>query len=147
MDIITALQNKKDTEAYQLFLQLEKESAESQRLYAYFDDFIHLLGHKSSFVRVRGFRLACAQARWDKENKIERTIDLLLSMLDDEKPAAVRQCLAVLPQTLQEKPGLARNVEEKLKVMRLEKYQDSMASLLKKDIAKLQKAINHMADS
>ena len=35
-------------------------------LYPLFEDFLGLLGSESAFVRVRGFRLACAQAKWDK---------------------------------------------------------------------------------
>lgn len=40
MDIISGLQNKKDTYAHQLLLQLESQSAESNKLYHYFEDFM-----------------------------------------------------------------------------------------------------------
>ena len=52
--------------------------------------------YQSSFVRVRGFRLCCAQAQWDSENKLERHIDELLAILDDDKPTAVRQYMSAV---------------------------------------------------
>lgn len=137
MDIIAGLKSKRNVDAYQLLLMLERESAESNVLYDCFEEFIGLLKSENSFVRVRGFRLACAQARWDVEHKIEKNFDTLLIMLDDEKPAAVRQCLAALRTVLSCKPDLAGRLAEKLRAMDLSKYPDSMAPLLRKDIEEL----------
>ncbi len=137
MDIIAGLQNKNHAEAYQLLLELEGRSAESDELYEYFEVFLSLLESKSSFVRTRGFRLACAQAQWDVENKIEKNLDALLSMLEDEKPTAVRQCLAALHQVVLYQPHLMERIEEKLKAMDLSKYKDSMRPLIEKDVEAL----------
>lgn len=139
MDIVAGLQNKNDKEAHQLLLQLESRSAETDELYAYFEDFMGLLKCKSSFVRTRGFRLICALAQWDHENKIERNIDALLSMLDDEKPTAVRQCLAALHNVVLYKPDLSEIIEAKLDHLDLSKYKDSMSPLIQKDIDELRK--------
>lgn len=92
---------------------------------------------KSSFVRTRGFRLACAQAKWDVDEKIEKNLDRLLSMLDDQKPTAVRQCLAALHIVVLYKPNLAERIGEKLDTMDLSKYKDSMRPLIQKDIEEL----------
>lgn len=142
MDFITGLQSKKDTEAHQLLLQLEKQSAESNTLYEYFDDFIKLLKNKSSFVRTRGFRLACAQAQWDAENKIEKNLEVMLLILDDEKPTAVRQCLTSLHTVVLYKPELFETIIAKLDAMDLSKYKDSMSPLIKKDMEELRKMMN-----
>lgn len=142
MDIIMGLQNKKDTKAHQLLLQLEKQSAESNTLYEYFDDFIKLLKNKSSFVRTRGFRLACVQAKWDVENKIKKNLELMLLMLDDEKPTAVRQCLTALHTVVLYKPELCETIIAKLEAMDLSKYKDSMSPLIKKDMDELRKMMN-----
>ena len=139
MDIVAGLQNKNDKEAHQLLLQLESRSAETDELYAYFEDFVGLMKGKSSYVRTRGFRLICAQAQWDHENKIERNIDVLLSMLDDEKPTAVRQCLAALHNIVLYKPDLSETIEAKLDQMDLSKYKDSLSPLIQKDIDELRK--------
>ena len=118
MDIIAGLQNKKDTEAHQLLLQLEAQSADSDELYGYFDEFLELMKSKSSFVRTRGFRLACAQAKWDVDEKIEKNLDRLLSMLNDQKPTAVRQCLAALHIVVLYKPNLAERIGGKFRYHR-----------------------------
>ena len=52
-----------------------------------------MLKNEKSFVRVRAFRLICALAKWDIENKIEDNIDLILNELDDDTSTSVRQCL------------------------------------------------------
>ena len=140
MDLIAGLQSKNHQEAYQLLLLLEKESAESNGLYGSFEDFIGLLNSKSSFVRTRGFRLACAQARWDTEDKLAANLDVLLKMLEDEKPTAVRQCLASLRGVVRCKPQLVSEIEEKLNAMDLGKYQDSMRPLIQADIAALRES-------
>lgn len=141
MDIFTLLQSKKNKEAYQLLLQLEQQSEESDELYPLVDGFLDLLESKSSFVRVRGFRLACAQARWDTENKLEAHLDRLLAMLDDEKPTAVRQCLAALGPVVRWKPGLAGRIGRRLEDMDPSKYGGSMAPLIEKDRQALQELV------
>ncbi len=137
MNIVAGLQNKNNTEAYQLLLLLEKESAESDALYGNFEDFVGLLKNKSSFVRTRGFRLACAQARWDVEDKLAANMEMLLDMLDDEKPTAVRQCLEALQGVVRYKPQLVGDIEKRLDTMDLKKYKDSMRPLIVADMAAL----------
>ena len=141
MEMMTVLRGKNSTEGYQLLQLLEQRSAESDELYASLEDFLGLLSDRSSLVRVRGFRLACAQARWDAEGKLDRAVHALLSMLEDEKPTAVRQCLSALPELLRWKPELAGAVEAKLAAIDLTKYSGSMRPLLEKDIAELQKRL------
>lgn len=131
---------KNNTATYRFLLELETTSAESDELYNYFEDFLKLLSHKSSFVRVRGFCMCCAQAQWDSKNKLEHHIDELLTILDDDKPTAVRQCLSALHTVILYKPDLCGRIEEKLRTLNLEKYKDSMRPLIEKDIEELRKA-------
>lgn len=139
MDIIAGLENKNNAEAYQLLLELEGRSAVSNECYGYFEAFLTLLESKNSLVRTRGFRLACAQAQWDVEDKIEKNLDTLFSMLEDEKPTVVRQCLAALHQVVLYQPNLIEKIQEKLKAMDLSKYKDSMRPLIEKDVEALRK--------
>jgi len=141
MDVIAGLQSKDNNEAYQLLLLLEQRSAESDELYGCLEDFIGLLKSKSAFVRVRGFRLACAQAPWDAEGRLDRELDRLLSMLDDPKPAAVRQYLAALPVLIRQKPDLRARIGAGLDAIELSKYKDSMRPLIEADIAALRKLL------
>ena len=92
-EIIIALQDKDDKKAYELSKVISAKSAESDEFYTYFDDFIDLLIHPSSYVRTVAFS-ACAQARWDTKDKLKNNLDLMLKMFHDDKPTAVRQCLA-----------------------------------------------------
>lgn len=137
MDIISGLRSKNNEEAYQLLLMLEEESAVSDSLYCSFEDFIGLLKSGSAFVRTRGFRLACAQARWDKEDKLEAHLALLLAALDDEKPTAVRQRLGALCGVVRYKPQLGGRIAEKLDALDLSKYKDSMRPLIERDVEEL----------
>ena len=134
MNTIEVLTGKDNTAAYQLMLKLEKESNDSELYYEHLNDFIGMLKNKSSYIKVRGFRLACAQAQWDSEGIIDKNIDILLAMLDDAKPTAVRQCLQALPKVVQSKPGLRKIIMKKLNGMDLSKYKDSMQPLIQKDI-------------
>ena len=142
MNVIEKLTQKDNTAAYHSLLELEAISAESGALYGYFEDFLRLLSHRSSFVRIRGFRMCCAQAPWDSGNKLGRNLAELLTMLEDEKPAAVRQCLAALPVVTLYKPELCGEIAEKLENLDLTKYNDSMRPLIEKDIAQLKKSLD-----
>ena len=141
MDIIAGLQNKNNAEAYQLLLMLEEESAASNSLYDNFEDFLGLLKSGNSFVRTRGFRLACAQARWDAEDKLAAHFDLLLAALDAGQPTAARQRLAALRSVILYKPQLGRRITDKLDKLDLSKYKDSMRPLIERDMEELRTLI------
>lgn len=100
-----------------------------------------MLKNEKSFVRVRAFRLICALAKWDIENKIEDNIDLILNELDDDTSTSVRQCLDKLNLLLIYKPELSNQVEKKLKQLNISKYKESMQSLMKRDIESILKNI------
>ncbi len=139
MDMLTGLRSKDNKEAYRLLLLLEEESERCSDLYGCLDDFLSLLRDESSLARTRGFRLACAQARWDREGRLEKNLDALLSMLDDEKATAVRQCLPALRQVILYLPELKATVKKKLEEMDFSKYKESMVPLLQKDVDQLWK--------
>lgn len=139
MDIIQALQDKNNQNAYQLLLELETKFSETNELYPYFEEFLKLIEHKNSFVRVRGFRLCCAQTPWDVDDKMGRHLHQLLTVLEDEKPAVVRQCLAALHSAILRRPKLGSAIEPKLKTLNPSKYPGSMCSLIEKDIERLRK--------
>ena len=58
----------------------------------------------------------------------------ILTELDDEKPTAVRQCLAALNYMLLFKVELVEKVRKKLVSIDITKYKDSMQPLIEKDI-------------
>ena len=113
MDMLAQLRSKNTAGAYQFLLMLERESEESDSLYGSLDDFLTLLQDKSSLARTRGFRLICAQARWDREGWIGAHLEELLSVLDGEKATAVRQDLAALHQVVRFLPELSPGIGKK----------------------------------
>lgn len=139
--MLAQLQSKNSTEAYQFLQQLERESEESDSLYGSLDDFLTLLKDKRSLVRTRGFRLICAQARWDRDGWIGAHLEELLSALDGEKATAVRQDLAALHQVVHFLPELGPQIGEKLGKMDLSKEKESMVPLLQRDIQELRNLI------
>lgn len=128
------LYNEDNNIAYKTLLELETITAESNELYNYFSEVLKMLSNSKTFVRVRGFRLICCLAKWDTENKINTNIDMILSELEDEKGASVRQCLEKLSLILMYKIELTDIIENKIKNLDLSKYKESMQSLIKKDI-------------
>ena len=122
MDIIEGLKGKNQNECYALLLELEKISESSNELYGYFDEFIKLTQSISPLVRTRGFRLACAQARWDNENKLDRDIDVLLDMLRNEKGTQVRQCITALSSVVKYKQGLKSKIIQSLEELDMQGY-------------------------
>ena len=85
-------------------------------------------------LRVRGFRLFCRQARWDKDYILDENIDEALLILKDEKPTAVRQALAALAEIVAYKPELRETVKEAVSDLNYMKYKETMHSLIAKDI-------------
>lgn len=132
---IKLLYNKDNNIAYKTLLELEIIAAKSNELYNYFNDFLEMLNNERTFIRVRGFRLICSLAKWDKENKINENINIILRELEDAKGISVRQCLEKLNLILMYKIELKDTIESKIVNLDLSKYKESMQSLIKKDIA------------
>lgn len=139
MDIREILCAKDTKESYALFLQLEQQAGQSPALFQEYPLYLEMLSSHSSFVRVRGFRMLCAAAKWDTQGVIAENLPAILALLEDEKPTAVRQCLAALPAMLAGRPELTWLVREKVSGLDLSGYKDSMQPLLRRDIERFLK--------
>lgn len=133
-EIFNILYGKEKWDVWRKFQEIENSIEESEMLYKYFDDIKNMLYDEKSYIKMRGFRIICRLSKWDKYNKINDIIDILLQVLDDEKPTIVRQCLSALNNLLLYKIDLSDKVENKLRNIDLSKYKDSMSPLIKKDI-------------
>ena len=142
MDLIQQLQDKDNKKAYDLMKKTSKESSESNKYYSYFDGFISLLSSPNAYVRTRGFILACAQVRWDQDNLLEKNLDTLLEVLNDEKPVVVRQCISALPEVVLYHPEFSPKINTYIEKIDLTKYPDSMRPLIKKYIQELKRSLN-----
>lgn len=133
-EIFNIFYGKETWDIWRKFQEIESSIDESKLLYEFFDDIKKMLLDEKSYIKMRGFRIICKLSKWDNDNKINNIIDILLQVLDDEKPTIVRQCLSSLNNLLLYKIDLSEKVENKLKNMDLSKYKDSMKPLIQKDI-------------
>ena len=131
---IQMLKDKNNSVAYNALQELERISDETGALYGYTGEFADMIGSENYGVRVRGFRLFCKQAKWDKDNVIDENIDVALHILKDDKPTAVRQALAALTDVVRYKPDLRESVRRAVSDINYLRYKDTMHSLIAKDI-------------
>ena len=96
--------------------------------------------HKNSLVRNRAIAILAANARWDKDGKLDALLDEFLSHVADAKPITARQCVAALPEIAEARPALIPRIRAALERADLSGCPDSMQPLILRDImAALQK--------
>ena len=134
---INNLYNHDNNIAHKALLEIETITTESNELYEYFDLLLDMLKNEKAFIRVRGFRLICSLAKWDKDNKINNNIDEILNNLNDYNATNIRQYLSKINLILMYKIELTEIITNKLKNMDLTIYKESMQSLIQRDINKI----------
>ena len=100
-----------------------------------------MLDSDNSYIRTRGLTLLAYNAKWDKDYKIDEVIDKYLKHITDVKPITARQCIKLLPIIAKHKPELKNDVLSALHKADISIYEDSMQSLVYKDIQKSLKVI------
>lgn len=130
--------------AYKALQQLQKESEESDRVYPYMDRLSDMLGSDNSYIRTRGLTLLAYNAKWDKDYKIDEVIDRYLQHIRDVKPITARQCIKLLPLIAEYKPELRSCIVSALNKADISFYNESMRSLIWKDIQKTLKEIQKL---
>lgn len=124
----------KDTKgSYPLFLQLEQQAGEDPALFEEYRLYLEMLRNDSSYLRVRGFRMLCAGAKWDTQGVIHENLPQILAQLEDQKPTAVRQCLAALPALVKGRPELTSKICDAVAALDFSGCRDTMRPLLEKD--------------
>ena len=129
-------------EAYANLLELDNISEKEDLLYPYLNEFVSMLKSDKYVVRVRGFRLLCKNAKWDKDNKINQAIDDILLAVHDEKPTAVRQALLYLKYVFTYKKELGDNIMKAALSIDCSIFKDTMQPLIFKDIQNLVQLID-----
>ena len=94
---------------------------------------MEMLRSESSYHRVRGFRMLCAGAKWDTQGVIRENLPQILAQLEDQKPTAVRQCLAALPALVKGRPELTSKICDAVAALDFSGCRDTMRPLLEKD--------------
>lgn len=139
--LIKSLSDKNNTVACGAMKTLAELSEQSDEVYAYMDAFTDMLASGNSYVRNRGLILIAANARWDRDFKIDEIIDDYLKHITDPKPITARQCITSLPKIAKNKPDLKEDILKALKSADVSRYPDSMRSLVQSDIKKAVKEI------
>lgn len=134
-DIVAKLTSKDDKYACAITDKIISESSDTDEWYEYFDEFATLLNHPKSLVRNRAMHILVANVQWDDENRFDSIISDFLSHIADEKPITARQCIKALAQVGLAKPKYIPVILSALDSADLVKYNDSMRSLITRDIS------------
>lgn len=142
--LVDGLRDQNDQYAYQCLKQLESESIKSDVVYSYFDSFTLMLNDVNSYIRTRGIRLIAANAKWDRDCKIDEIIDRYLEHIMDDKVITARQAIQRLPMIAKYKPDLIDDLNNALRKANPQRYKTSMQSLIYKDIQEAWKEISNL---
>jgi len=132
--IVEWLNLKDDNVRYQAFLLLQNRSLFCDDVYQYWDTLRSKLRSDNSYQRSIGLMLLAENAKWDAENRMEDTIDELLTLLNDEKPITIRQCIQSLGKIVTSKPGLNDKIASRLISFDLMSVKETMQKSILLDI-------------
>lgn len=136
--------DKNNNTAYKALQELQRESEETDCVYPYMDRLCDMLDSDNSYIRTRGLTLLAYNAKWDKDYKIDEVIDKYLKHITDVKPITARQCIKLLPVIAKYKPEFKNDILLALHRADISVYDDSMQSLVYKDIQKALKEIQNL---
>ena len=139
--ILDTLFDKDTSKAFESLKELELLSDNTDMLYPYINKFVEMANSEKNVIRVRGFRLFCKQAKWDTENMINKHLNDVLVILDDEKPTAIRQALQYLEFIVPYKMELNERIKEAALSIDCTKFKDTMRPLIEKDVQNLVRLI------
>lgn len=143
-DIINEITDKDDIKAYARTKAIAAASEFSPEYYSCLESFASLLNDKKSYIRTRAFILCCSQARWDDGGKLKQLLPELMVLFHDTKPTVARQCLNAVKEIVVFRPELSKTIDAELEQIDLSGYKDSMANLIRADIAELRELIEEV---
>ena len=132
--VIEWLAEKDDKLRYHSLLLLEHRSEEYDDVYPFWDIFCEKLRSTNSYQRSIGIILIAANVKWDRENKIDTTIDDYLRILGDEKPITIRQCIESLGKMVTYRTSLHNKVVNELIAIDIMDVKPTMRKLILIDI-------------
>ena len=135
--LLLMLDSKDDRKAYGALLEMERLSEATDVFYPQTESFGLMTQSDKYAVRVRGFRLFCRQARWDREKLLDKNLGKTLRILNDDRPTAVRQALSALHEVVIYKPELRGKIREAAGRIDFLRYKESMQGLIAKDVQSL----------
>ncbi len=132
--LVEWLATKDDEIRYPAFLLLQNRSAYSDDVYPYWDVFRGKLGNENSYQRNIGITLIACNVKWDQDRRMDDTLDEYLSLLTDEKPITIRQCIQGLSRIVPYTPHLHAKIADRLMDVQISRIRASMQKLVLMDI-------------
>lgn len=132
--LVEWLSVRDDSIRYQAFLLLQNRSALICDVYPFWDTLREKLSSENSYQRSIGLMLLAENARWDTEGRMEAAIDEYLTLLKDEKPVTVRQCIQSLGKIAECQPALCPKILHSLLSFDLMAVRETMRKSILLDI-------------
>lgn len=139
--LVDLLSEQNDKLRYQAFLLLQFRSRLFEDVYPFWDILLGKLSSENSYQRGIGLMLITENTRWDREHKMESALDLYLSLLRDEKPITVRQCIQSLGKMIPFQPDLSVKIARSLVSLDLKDIRETMRKLVLTDILNVLAAV------
>lgn len=132
--LVEWLTDKDDKLRYNSLLLLQHRSESHDDVYPYWDSFCALLKSGNSYHRSIAVTLIAENAKWDVDEKMDKTIDDYLIILYDEKPITVRQCIQSLSKIVPCKTHLHERIARELMAVNIAGVKETMRKLILLDI-------------
>jgi len=139
--LVETLKEKDDKLRYNAFLLLQAHSKNSSAVYTHWNKLAEKLDSDNSYQRSLGVMLLAENVRWDTESKFAGIIDKFLACCLDEKFITARQTIQVLAVISKATDKYNATFAKVLAELDLSKYKENQQSLLKRDIAAVQKLL------
>jgi hypothetical protein len=132
--LVEWLTDKDDKLRYNSLLLLQHRSESYDDVYPYWDLFCTLIKSSNSYHRSIGVMLIAENAKWDADDKMDKTIGDYLNILYDEKPITVRQCIQSLSKIVPCKIHLHERIAHELMAVNIAGVKETMRKLVLLDI-------------
>ena len=139
--LVEWLSEKNDKIRYQSLLLLQCRSSFSNDVYSFWDVFRKKLKSENSYQRSIGLMLIADNAKWDKDNRMDDTLDEYLALLNDEKPITIRQCIQALCNIVPYKNHLNKKIANAIMGINILDIRETMRKLILLDILEILAAI------
>jgi hypothetical protein len=132
--LVELLSEKDDRVRYQALLMLQNRSALFDDVYPFWDVFREKLMNENSYQRSIGLLLIADNVRWDKDGRFDRVVDRYLSLLGDEKPITIRQCIQALGRIVPHKKHLQGKIAAAIMAIDIASIRETMRKSVLLDI-------------
>lgn len=134
IQLVSWLAEKDDKIRYQSLLLLKNRSLYFDDVYQFWNEFRDKLKGSNSYQRSIGAMLIAENAKWDKDNKLDYTIEEYFELLKDIKPITIRQCIQALQNIIPYKKHLHSKIASRIMAIDIYEIKESMRKPILLDI-------------